>query len=306
MNISSNVLSERQFREFSEVRRNDRPIGYNEKIKWLMMYDQMVEQVICCNKLLCRHFVADRVGTDVLLEHYGHGATLQELNCRSFPRPFVLKATHDSGSTFVVKELKELRWIWSRLRKSLCIAYGLEKGEWGYSHVLPMVIAEQYMKPPVVDYKFHCCQGEVSWIQVIADRDIGDPKEAIVDTSFSRLPLHMDEKFRPAEYDPRRPESWRKMIEIARTLGRGFRYVRVDLYDYEGSPKFGEMTFWPRGGEYRSRDERLFGAMLNFDLSYKRPVIHDFFSQPAIERSVLEKILERLGRGVPYVRLWRE
>ena len=38
------------------------------------------------------------------------------------------------------------------------------------------------------------------------------------------------------------------MIDGAETLGSGFDFVRVDLYDTGSVPRFGEMTFYPGSG----------------------------------------------------------
>ena len=196
------------FREFQAIRLQDDPVGYNQKVKWMMMHDQMIEHIICCNKLLCRRYVSKIVGEDILLDLYGYGSTISELEYKTYPRPFVLKATHDSGSVFVVRELSDLKRHSKKLKKRMLRTFGLEKGEWAYSHVVPLVIAEQFMEPPIVDYKFHCCGGDIAWVQVISDRELRAPKEVIVDASFERLPLHMDENFILTEKVPERPLCW--------------------------------------------------------------------------------------------------
>ena len=37
-------------------------------------------------------------------------------------------------------------------------------------------------------------------------------------------------------------------MELARTLSKGFPLVRVDFYEWQGKPIFGEMTFTPAAG----------------------------------------------------------
>ncbi|HCB74662.1 MAG TPA: hypothetical protein DEP91_00545, partial [Sphingomonas bacterium] len=44
------------------------------------------------------------------------------------------------------------------------------------------------------------------------------------------------------------PAALARMIEGAETLGAGFDFVRVDLYDIAGTPRFGELTFYPGSG----------------------------------------------------------
>lgn len=38
------------------------------------------------------------------------------------------------------------------------------------------------------------------------------------------------------------------MIAAAETLSAGFAFVRVDLYEVSGQPRFGEMPFYPGSG----------------------------------------------------------
>ena len=45
-----------------------------------------------------------------------------------------------------------------------------------------------------------------------------------------------------------RPSALSRMIEVAEQLGRGFDFVRVDLYCVNGKVYFGEMTHTPSGG----------------------------------------------------------
>ena len=51
-----------------------------------------------------------------------------------------------------------------------------------------------------------------------------------------------------ADIDPHPPASLARMIEGAETLGAGFDFVRIDVYECGGLPRFGEMTFYPGSG----------------------------------------------------------
>ena len=44
------------------------------------------------------------------------------------------------------------------------------------------------------------------------------------------------------------PQSLSRMIEIAEGVAQNFRYVRVDFYDVDGKPYFGEITLHDGGG----------------------------------------------------------
>lgn len=45
-----------------------------------------------------------------------------------------------------------------------------------------------------------------------------------------------------------RPKEFDEMVYVARTLAKGWPFVRVDLYVHDGRVFFGEMTFHPAGG----------------------------------------------------------
>jgi hypothetical protein len=45
-----------------------------------------------------------------------------------------------------------------------------------------------------------------------------------------------------------RPKHLAEMCEAASKLGKDFSFVRVDFYDLDAGPKFGEMTFAPGSG----------------------------------------------------------
>lgn len=269
------VINDHCFRSIGVLPNLDEPRSYNDKINWLKIYDQMQEHVICCNKLLARSYVAERVNMDCLLRVYQTFRSVDDIDAEALPERYVLKSNHDSGSVYPITNNRALTSAKKRLRRRTKSVYGVEKGEWAYSHIVPYVFAEEYMDGPIIDYKFHCCAGDICWVQIIADRISGRPRESIVDESYRSLPLHMDHKMLHDLQAPVQPATWEQMKVLSRTLSQPFRYVRVDLYQYKDRAVFGELTFWPLSGCYKTEDELAFGGMLNFDTSFKRPMIHN-------------------------------
>lgn len=45
-----------------------------------------------------------------------------------------------------------------------------------------------------------------------------------------------------------KPKNFKKMVEIAEKLSKGFPELRVDLYNIDGKIYFGELTFTSQGG----------------------------------------------------------
>lgn len=244
----------------------DSPKGYNDKIQWLKLHDQRREQITCCDKWAVRKWVTDRAGSDVLIP--------ARLGISADFLPAYVKCTHDSGSAKLARTITELERVRPLAESRLNSAYGVDKGEWAYKFVPPRIVTEQALGGPNTDYKFHCAHGRIAWVQVIWNRAAKKPYEAIFTPDGVITGLHMDEKMahRPMQTMYPGDAAWRALSELAEKLAGGWRYVRVDLY-WTGRPWFGELTFWPRAGCYRSPDEPNFGEMLDIDLTEKMEAI---------------------------------
>lgn len=53
-----------------------------------------------------------------------------------------------------------------------------------------------------------------------------------------------------------KPMNFEKMVEIARKLSKGIKFVRIDLYNIDGKIYFGEFTFFHGGGFYLFHPDR--------------------------------------------------
>lgn len=244
------------------------PTGYNDLIHWLKVHDQRPEHIIACDKVAVREMVWAQAGSSVLIP--------ASIGWPPAILPGVVKCSHDSGSAVVIGEPADIAPALQRLNARLAKPYGAEKGEWAYQFVEPRIIAERLLAGQIIDYKFHCAHGQVRWVQVIWDRASAKPREAIFTPDGKLTTLHMDDKMRHAPDASKHPgpEAWEALTELALKLAAGWRYVRVDLYWCEARPWFGELTFWPKAGCYRTRDEPTFGKMLGLDLSERRePII---------------------------------
>ena len=93
---------------------------------------------------------------------------------------------------------------------------------------------------------------------------------------FYRYCFSLD--FKPASYFNENGPSYHKfkkpisldlMIQYASKLSQGFPFVRVDFYEINGEPIFGEMTLTPTGGNnhYLSQDaQKKLGELMNLHL----------------------------------------
>jgi len=66
---------------------------------------------------------------------------------------------------------------------------------------------------------------------------------AIFDREWLKMPFTTTFPMETANIE--RPASLSQMIDAAEKLSDGMSFVRVDLYEINGQPRFGELTFYP-------------------------------------------------------------
>ena len=70
---------------------------------------------------------------------------------------------------------------------------------------------------------------------------------SFLDLDWRRMPFNRDD-YRDFAVLPNRPESLDEMSELSRVLSKNIPFVRVDFFEYDGKPRFSEMTFHPCSG----------------------------------------------------------
>lgn len=266
---------------FRAIRRFPRladPQDVADKINWLKLFDQDELKVTCCDKELVKRYGAAIVGEEFFPETLQLASRFSDLDLAALPDKFVLKATHDSGTVALVdKAVVHQDHVERRFTAALSTLYGWEKGEWPYSLLEPRLLAEELLVgdgASLPDYKFHCVDGRVAWLQYIYDRDTV-PKESLAERNGDPLPVRFSPQL--AQGQPfSKPRELELLVELAEVLSAPFRYVRVDLYLVKGRPYVGELTFFPLSGCYTGSGQRLLAQRLTFDRSvFKPPVVSD-------------------------------
>ena len=231
------------------------PVTFNEKIQWLKLYDSTYLKTMLSDKYLVRQWIKEKIGDEYLVPLLGVWNTFGEIDFDSLPNKFFLKCNHGSGMNIAVedKETFDKQKAKEQFDKWMATNYAFHIGlELQYKDIPRKILAEKYieqMNSGLIDYKIHCFAGEPKIVQIIGDRDLikHTAKECFLTPEWKQEDL-MYHTYELYEQIPVRPSSIDKMLDIARTLSNGIRYVRVDLYDLEGIIKFGEMTFTPMGG----------------------------------------------------------
>ncbi len=259
MTIRDEVLK-RYFKKFAEYPDLDNPRDFNEKIQWLKIFDQDPLQITLCDKIRVKPWVSNKIGEKYVIPFYdGY--------------PSVWKTNHDSGGVEFVNSVEDRESAQERLNTRLKKKHGTNKGEWAYRFIEPAILKECKLDVNV-DYKFHCVEGKVKFIQMVWDR-YKYGKECVFDENGNTTNLHIESKnvHTINELICTRNEYF-QMKNIAEKLSTDWKYVRVDLYYSNSQPWFGEMTFWPNSGFVNRNDSRyILGELLDFDRSTSKPPI---------------------------------
>ncbi|NTQ65724.1 glycosyl transferase [Enterococcus faecium] len=233
----------------------DNPVGFNQKLQWLKIYDRKPEYSMMVDKFEVKKYVASIIGEEYIIPTLGIWENFDEIDFAKLPNQFVLKCTHDSGGVVICRDMKtfDLKKARKKINKSLKNDYYLKGGrEWPYKNVKHKVIAEKYMQDgqtsELRDYKFYCFHGEPKFLYLSQGlEDHSTAQISFVELDWKRASFGRCD-YKPFTELPPRPINYDLMIELARKLSMDIPFLRVDLYEINGNVYFGELTFTPCGG----------------------------------------------------------
>ena len=228
------------------------PKTFSEKLQWLKLYDRNEDYVAMVDKYQSKIYVAGLIGEEHIIPTLGVWDSFDDIDFKNLPRSYVLKCTHDSGGLVICRNNNiDFKAAKEKINSSLKRNYYYLFREWPYKEVKPRIIAEKYMEnngEPLVDYKFYCFNGEPRFLYV--SKGLENHKTARI--SFLNIDWTFAD-FQRTDYKgfeklPEKPKHYDQMIEFARRLSRGIRFLRVDLYEIDGTVYFSELTFSPNSG----------------------------------------------------------
>lgn len=233
----------------------DNPQTLNEKLQWLKINDREKIYTTMVDKYEAKEYIANLIGQEHIIQTLGIYDKFEDINFDELPDKFVIKCTHDSGSTIVCKDknnfcINEAR---KQINKNLKNNFYKFGREWPYKNVKPRIIIEEYMAnndgTDICDYKFYCFNGHADYVMICVDRQSGEPKFYYYDR-YCKLQKEMsnDGKKVRENINIEKPDNIEEMFEIAEKISEGLKFVRVDLYDINNKIYFGEMTFYPSSG----------------------------------------------------------
>lgn len=226
------------------------PRSFNEKIAHRKLFTDEDIYPKVSDKYAVRDYVRKKVGDDVLTDVYYITDNPDSIPFDELPSEFVIKSTHGSGHTVVVKnaEDRDFGQIKRQCSDWLNTEYGRQTREYWYQEIEPRIIVEEripsHSNGAPIDYKFFVFNGNAEFIQVNTGR-FSNLKERFYDTDWNPMDFrHAYEQGEKIE----KPTELKNMIDIAEKLGEDFDFVRVDLYQPNNEVYFGELTLAPGAG----------------------------------------------------------
>lgn len=243
------------------------PERFTEKLQWYKLYYRDSLMTKCADKYDVRDYIATKGYRDILIPLYGVYESSEGIDFSQLPERFVLKTTNgshtnifcDNKANFNIKAAcKTLnKWLSKRTTKA--------GREWAYYEIKPRIVCEKYLEKDknndLIDYKFYCFSGKISYIKVVKDRfHITGQRQGLFNSNFEQLPYYKNDVLRITEY-LEKPKNYDMMCKIAEDLSSDFPHVRVDLYNINGRIYFGELTFYDTSG-YETFDPDMFDFLL--------------------------------------------
>jgi len=243
----------------------------NEKLMKLKIEDYNNNDLVvkCADKYKVQEYVKECGLEDILNPIIGVYEKAQDIDFDVLPNKFVLKCNHGCGFNIICTDKSKLdkEETVRTLNKWLKKKFGKESRELHYLKIKPLIICENYIetKDGILpnDYKIYCFNGEPKVILTCSERE-NKLKLNFYDLNWNEL-MYGHEKDR-SHKQIAKPTCLDKMIEDARILAKPFKFVRVDFYDLNGKPLFGELTFTPArcsAAYYNDNGAKILGDMLN-------------------------------------------
>lgn len=253
------------------------PKRFTEKIQVYKMKYRNKNMLRCTDKYEVRGFIEEKGLSNILIPIVGIYNSVEEIHYSSLPQQFVAKTTDGGGGNqvFICKDKDKIseQYFFDKLNAWMNMPKSKQSGrEWAYENHYPRRILIEKMigngKDDLIDYKFICFNGKVSYVYGITDRHVGVSAQfGIYDSNFNKLNVDRCDE-RHQEKILSKPKYYDKMKLVAEQLSKEFPHVRVDLYNINGDIYFGELTFYDGSG-YMSFNPDSFDEELgrNFNIS---------------------------------------
>lgn len=226
------------------------PKTLSDKICWIELNTDQTLAARCTDKYDVRSYVEEKGLGDILIPLVGGPWTnASDIDVDNLPSQFVLKATHGCEMNYICKDKSKLdrNELLNKAGQWLKEDYPRACIEPHYKLVPHRLYSEEFVGGlgDVVDYKFHCINGEPAFVLTCSNRE-DSLKLNLYDLDWN--PISGLQGSMKNERKIERPKNLKEMLEVAKTLSSDFDFVRVDLYEADEKIFFGELTFSPACG----------------------------------------------------------
>ena len=221
-------------------------------------------KVSCTDKIKLREYCIEKTGVDLHTPIYGVWDNFEDIGFSKLPNKFMLKCNHGCAmnipcfdkNTFNFKEAKD------KLNKWVKSIQGVGSKEYQYSKIERKIFAEKLLtnskEESLIDYRIWCFNGVPHFLGVNGGNGWG--QIVFFDTNFKPYDLFTSQKIPAnakelyAQYE--KPNNFEKMLEYSKQLSSEFKFVRVDMYNIQGTIYLGEMTFSPGGYNFHFKNSK--------------------------------------------------
>lgn len=226
------------------------PSSFSEKIQYRKLYEDQSRFPELADKVLVKNFVAEKIGDRFVIPTIWAGSTLPPRAERHWPVPFILKANHGSGMNVMVHTAEAADWdaIEHLCAKWMAKSWPVRNHEPWYNKIERQLLVEpllQHKGEVPNDYKVFVFNGRATFIQADTGR-FNEHRQSFYDRDWNIQPF--TQGFLPHSEAVPAPSHLKKILEFSEILSEGFDFVRVDFYELEDGPRFGEFTFTPQNG----------------------------------------------------------
>ena len=215
------------------------PRTLNEKLTWMEVYADTRKWTEYTDKYEVRRYIEELGLKDILTECYGVWDRAEDIDFDSLPEKFVVKCTHDCGSTVIIRDKSTMdkQFVMDFLNRHVAVRYGYDSCEPHYTAIKPRIMAEsliemdnseEFSSETTVDHKIRCIDGKVQYDMVCYDRSL-ESGSGGTKTIYDLYDIHTWQPMRQyladrgVRYrDVPRPQNLGRMIEIAEIISKGF------------------------------------------------------------------------------------
>lgn len=240
----------------------ENPTDLVDKNIWLALNTDTTIWTRCSDKYAVRSYVEECGLGNILNELYAKWDNADDIDFNTLPDKFVIKTNNGCATVLIVTDKSNLDV--KETKKKLNTWLKKEYGYYGYNghylRITPCLICEKYLEDSKsdfrpIDYKFYCANGKPLIVEVITGRSAAghNSVSTLYDLNWSVVHESSTESDELVE----KPQSFDEMVHYCDVLAKDFPFVRVDFYEIEGKPIFGELTFTPdvQNFSYKMRKE---------------------------------------------------